>query len=243
MTHSSRVLAASLLFACLALPALAREKRTHFRGAFDGRQTVRMTLIRDNDRITGVYLYEAVGEPIRVEGTISGNEVRLAQTGEGGQRTGLFQGIWKGKVFAGNWTPADDPNAQRLPFSFDADSSPDDGTSGTYEQFTGRITNKLRVLLLPGQRIRFRLSAFWIPEGSDPSFANTGVISGTTRRTGETAVYESDGCRLSFNFSGRNVRITQSAAGPACGMGQNVDGSGTYRQTETEIDLAALEGF
>jgi hypothetical protein len=242
MTDRSRLLAALLLLACVALPAAAREKRTHFRGAFDGKQMLRMTLIRDGDRITGVYLYEAVGEPIRLEGTAQGNDVRLSQVGEGGEKTGQFQGTWKGKVFSGNWTGTD-TNARALPFSFDADSSPDDGTSGSYEAFTGRLTNKLSVLLLPGQRIRFRLSAFWVPDGTDPSFANTGVIAGTMRMTGDTAVYETEGCRLAFNFNGRNVRIEQSAPGPACGMGQNVNGSGLYRQTDSEVDIAALEGF
>ncbi|HEV7672134.1 MAG TPA: hypothetical protein VGS22_26755 [Thermoanaerobaculia bacterium] len=242
MTDRLRLLAVSLLLLCVALPAAARERRTNFRGAFDGKQMLRMTLIRDGDRITGVYLYEAVGEPMRVEGNAQGNEVRLSQVGEGGQRMGQFQGTWKGKVFSGNWTGSDS-SARAVPFSFDADSSPDDGTSGTYEAFTGRLTNKLYVLLLPGQRLRFRLSAYWIPDGTDPSFANTGVVAGTMRMTGDTSVYEVEGCRLAFNFNGRNVRIEQSAPGPGCGMGQNVNGSGTYRQTDSEVDIAALEGF
>lgn len=242
MTERTRPLAALLLLACIALPAVARERRTHFRGAFDGKQILRMTLIRDGDRVTGVYLYEAVGEPIRLEGTAQGNDVRLSQVGEEGQRTGQFQGTWRGKVFSGNWAGTD-TSVPPLPFSFDADSAPDDGTSGTYEAFTGRLTNRLNVLLLPGQRLRFRLSAYWVPDGTDPSFANTGVVAGTMRMTGDTAVYETEGCRLAFNFSGRNVRVEQAAPGPACGMGQNVNGSGTYRQTDSEVDIAALEGF
>ncbi len=242
MTDRSRILAALLLLLAISLPAVARERRTHFRGAFDGKQMLRMTLIRDGDRITGVYLYEAVGEPIRLEGTAQGNDVRLSQVGEGGERTGQFQGTWKGKVFSGNWTGADS-SSRPLPFTLDADSSPDDGTSGTYEAFTGRLTNRLTILLLPGQRIRFRLSAFWVPEGSDPSFANTGVVTGTMRMNGDAAVYETDGCRIAFDFSGRNVRVEQGASGPACGMGQNVNGSGFYRQTDSEVDVAALEGL
>ncbi len=243
MTDRLKILAVSFLLASLAIPVAAREKRSHFRGSFEGQQMLRLTLIRDGDRIRGVYLYEAVGEPIRIEGTAQGNDVRLSQVAEGGQRTGVFQGTWKGRIFSGNWTQPDDPEAPPLAFSFNSNSSPDDGTSGSYELFTGRLTNTLHILLLPGQRVLFRLSAYWVPEGTDPSFANTGVLSGSMRLDDDKAVYEEGDCQVTFDFSGRNVRVEQSAPGPACGMGQNVSGSGTYRQTDSEPDLAGLEGF
>jgi len=243
MTRLHRLLAASLLVSMFALPALGRERRTNFRGTLDGRLNARMTLVRDGDRVKGIYLYEAVGEPIRVEGTANGDDVRLVQYAEGGAKTGQFQGTWRGKTFAGTWSQPDDPKARPLDFTFDSGSLPDDGKTGTYTLFNGRNTETLLVLLLPGQRILFRLTAFSIPEGDDPSFANTGVASGSARIAGDAAVYEAEGCKITLRFATRSIRVSQAAPGPACGMGQSVDGSGTYRQTDNEVDLAAIAGL
>jgi hypothetical protein len=239
----AKLLAALLLLPALASPVEARERRIHFRGTLDQKLPVRMTLVRDGSRISGVYLYEAVGDAVRLEGTIDGREnVRLDEFVEGGQRTGLFSGVWRGRNFAGTWSKPE-PGGATMPFVLDSSPQEPDGTSGTYESLTGGASSTLLAVLLPGNRVKLRLSAVTVVDpDADPPIANTGTVVETLRLDGKVGVYQRDDCRINFRFNGREVEVQQSAPGAACGMGAGVDATGTFRRRAAEVDLVALEG-
>jgi hypothetical protein len=235
----SRFLAPLFVFSLLASAAEAREKRFHFRGTADGKLIVRMSIVRDDERISGSYLYEAVGDPIRFEGSIDGDgNLRWQQFAEGGVRTGGFDGTWKGKKIEGTWRRPEGNDSGVL-FALETGTLPDDGVSGTYETVIfGTTPNQLYLLSLPGNRVKFRLIALATPEGAtDPAFTAQGEISGIVRITGETAVFEGDDCRIQMRFVGREVRLAQTGS---CGMPSPVSGSGSYRRRGLEVDLTLL---
>lgn len=219
--------------------AQAREKRFHFRGTADGKIILRMSIVRDDERISGAYLYEAVGDPIRFEGSIDGNgNLRWQQFAEGGVRTGGFDGTWKGKKIEGTWRRPD-ANDSGVLFSLETGTLPDDGVSGTYETVIfGTTPNQLHVLSLPGNRVKFRMIAFSTPEGStDPAFVAQGEISGVSRISNDTLAFEGTDCRIQMRFVGKEVRLAQTGT---CGMPPPVSGSGSYRRRGVEVDLTLL---
>lgn len=58
--------------------------------------SIEMTLVRDNDRLTGTYFYPRVGKNIELKGSIdSGGKLELRETDETGKDTGVFKGQWK----------------------------------------------------------------------------------------------------------------------------------------------------
>ena len=58
--------------------------------------SIEMTLVRDNDKLTGTYLYPRVGKNIDLKGSIdSGGKLELRESDETGKDTGVFKGQWK----------------------------------------------------------------------------------------------------------------------------------------------------
>lgn len=58
--------------------------------------SIEMTLVRDNDRLTGTYFYPRVGKNIDLKGSIdTGGKLELRETDETGKDTGVFKGQWK----------------------------------------------------------------------------------------------------------------------------------------------------
>jgi len=58
--------------------------------------SIEMTLVRDNDRLTGTYFYPRVGKNIDLKGSIdNGGKLELRETDDTGKDTGVFKGQWK----------------------------------------------------------------------------------------------------------------------------------------------------
>ncbi|HXI23801.1 MAG TPA: DUF3298 domain-containing protein [Pyrinomonadaceae bacterium] len=58
--------------------------------------SIEMSLVRDDDRITGTYFYPRVGKNIAITGTVnSAGEVELTEADETGKQTGVFKGKWQ----------------------------------------------------------------------------------------------------------------------------------------------------
>ncbi len=87
-----------------------------FRGSIAS-LSIEMTLVRDNDRLTGTYFYPRVGKNIDLKGSIdSGGKLELRETDETGKDTGVFKGQWKSNDFGvasieGKWSRPDGSKA------------------------------------------------------------------------------------------------------------------------------------
>ena len=105
------------------------------------------------------------------------------------------------------------------------------GLTGTYTRIKHRKDENqsaiLEVTQISGHRIRFDLTALWWPVGRGDSTHN-GEITATVALRGRSAVYESEGYRLTMWFRGRTVVVTESGSNPDFGV--NVSAAGTYRQ-------------
>jgi hypothetical protein len=89
------------------------ETRT-FRGEIGDQNRIEMKLVRAGERLTGSYVYEKVGTPINLSGTIDAKgKFTLTETDSSGKQTGVFKGEWKepdseaGAMLEGNWTKTD----------------------------------------------------------------------------------------------------------------------------------------
>ena len=58
--------------------------------------SIEMSLVRDDDRVSGTYFYPRVGKNIALAGNVnSGGDVELTETDDTGKLTGVFKGTWQ----------------------------------------------------------------------------------------------------------------------------------------------------
>lgn len=87
-----------------------------FKGSIGNTLGLQMMLVREGEKLGGSYLYQKVGVPIVVRGTIDKNgNVVIDEFDSGGAQTGAFKGLWsedeKGLIaIVGNWTK---PNSEK----------------------------------------------------------------------------------------------------------------------------------
>jgi hypothetical protein len=73
-----------------------RGEKFYFRGTIGGNLSIEMTLVRDEEKLTGSYFYPKLGKNITLAGTVDAKgNVDLTETDENGKSTGTFKGTWK----------------------------------------------------------------------------------------------------------------------------------------------------
>lgn len=109
MFHSTRQVAALLLFWMTATTALADTQYFHktFAGRIDGRYAFTMDLKNVDGMLTGSYRYAGKRNDIYLSGKIdSSGSFTMDENGSSGQRTGTFTGKVASGTLDGSWTPA-----------------------------------------------------------------------------------------------------------------------------------------
>jgi hypothetical protein len=96
--------------------------------------------------------------------------------------------------------------------------------SGHYILRYSNVSNRLDVLLLKSNQIKFHLIAL-LNTGSDSP--HNGEIKDTIELKGNIAVYEAGKCKITLKFIDNKVQITESNVDD-CGFGAFVTAKGTY---------------
>lgn len=88
----------------------------YFKGSIGNTLGLQMKLVREGEKLTGVYSYQKIGTRIDIRGTVDKNgAVVIDEFDSGGTQTGTFKGLWNADengliVIAGNWTK---PNSDK----------------------------------------------------------------------------------------------------------------------------------
>jgi len=75
---------------------------------------ISLSLTFDANLVYGTLVYKRIGQPIKVIGSLEGDEFSLHEFGEKTEITGLYYGIKKGDEINGTWSS---PNGKEMKFS------------------------------------------------------------------------------------------------------------------------------
>jgi hypothetical protein len=206
-----------------------------------GTLKIRLKLVRTPDEFLGSYLYERVGEAIRLAGAVSDDDsFYLNEFNVDGKATAKFEGRFvTDDWIEGTWSPAS--GKKELPFSARAvggrgvpADDPNDKLSGQYRRlFQGRVdkdTATLDIRLLKDGRVRVSGDALWVGNAKTGN-VNTGGTDGVARLQGNRLIFKSgdgeDDCGFTISFGANTLTVSDETG--SCG-GLNVTFVGTYRR-------------
>ncbi|MCM3902172.1 MAG: hypothetical protein ND866_10740 [Pyrinomonadaceae bacterium] len=108
-------------------------------------------------------------------------------------------------------------------------SKPSKPVTGHYRLRNPETPNSLEVLQLPEGKIQFHLLALWVSPNNRENVHN-GELEGIIEMKGNTATYETEGCKVTMRFFSTTAVITQDSKVGDCDFGVNVTASGIYRK-------------
>lgn len=143
-------------------------EKFHFRGSIANNLKIEMTLVRDGERLSGIYFYPKVGKNIEVKGTIGkdGN-LQLTEADETGKETGIFKGKWK---------PAADPLGLGLSVIEGKWSKPDGAKETTFQlsqkpiEFTADARVVPKFIRESNKEFHYRIDVEYPQIEGDPRF-------------------------------------------------------------------------
>jgi len=241
MLGSSLLCAMILAMAAGAPPAAGQSGRREFVGTV-GTLKIRMKLAGTPDEFLGSYLYERVGEEIRLAGVVSSDHsFYLNEYDVNGKATAKFEGRFiTDDWIEGTWASAT-VGKKELPFSawvLDGKGIPADAAndklSGEYRRvYQGRFdkdTATVSVWLLKDGRLRVSGDSSWIGNAKLGN-VNVGDTDGIAGAQNGKWIFKSgegeDDCRFTMAFGTNTLTVTDDNA--KCG-GLNVSFDGTYRK-------------
>lgn len=101
--------------------------------------------------------------------------------------------------------------------------------TGHYRLRNPETPNSLEVLQLSEGKIQFHLLALWVSPNNRENVHN-GELEGIIEMKGNTATYETEGCKVTMRFFSTTAVITQDSKVGDCDFGVNVTASGIYRK-------------
>lgn len=243
----SRVLFLSFLMSvALSMDSFAAQTQgeREYVGAMGNSLRIRMTLAIDGKAVEGSYVYEAVGKPLALSGTLNGKQITLRESDEKGKHTGTFKGRFvTATLIEGTWSnPA---GTKTLPFSVKAvanssttDEAPtaasNDGISGQYQRVdaSGRVQKVSGSTInveLRGGSVKIQGQAFLVVNAQTGN-VRTGDVEGTFRLSGNIAKVKSEdeySCAMTITFGKGALEVTDDNG--QCG-GLSVSFNGSYKR-------------
>lgn len=224
--------AAATLGILLALPAYSEPQRIQFE---KGRSSavLKGTAPGRTENYPGPREYvlkASAGQVMTVKFKGEGAAYSVSCPGEGGTDAGAAE--WSMTLpEAGDYTiRVHGTGEKEAPFSLEVGvtgkpKAVDRGVTGTYLREDDSL---LKVVELPGGKVKFALHALWMGPQSEEFGPNIGDAYGEVPLVKGVAVYKEDECRLTMRFSSGKVEIEQAGN---CGFGLNVTANGSYRRT------------
>jgi len=193
---------------------------------------ISLSLTFDANLVYGTLVYKRVGQPIKVIGSIEGDEFSLHEFGEKTEITGLYSGTKKGDEISGIWSS---PNGKEMKFnvkktaSSEIEKSELKSATGSYAYSFGKDggTGNMYVQQLSKDKIVLEIQAVKGP----PSF-NQAIIEKTSLKlVRNEAIFENNEfgkclIKLSFFEGGANIIYLNDAYD--CGFGNAASVVGKY---------------
>jgi hypothetical protein len=193
---------------------------------------ISLSLTFDANLVYGTLVYKRVGQPIKVIGSLEGDEFSLHEFGEKTEITGLYYGIKKGDEINGTWSS---PNGKEMKFSVKKTASIEieklelKSVSGSYAYSFGKDggTGNMYVQQLSKDKIVLEIQAVKGP----PSFNQAIIEKKSLKLVRNEAIYENSKfgkclIKLSFFEGGANIIYLNEAYD--CGFGNAASVVGKY---------------
>jgi hypothetical protein len=118
-TFQKLVFMVLLLAIVPSVSAVPRQGEREYVGAMNNSIRIRMKLAQNGRQINGSYIYEKVGKPLQLRGTVSGQQITLTETDANGNHTGTFKGRFvTADLIEGSWTNPE--GTKTMPFNVKA---------------------------------------------------------------------------------------------------------------------------
>ena len=193
---------------------------------------ISLSLTFDANLVYGTLVYKRIGQPIKVIGSLEGDEFSLHEFGEKTEITGLYYGIKKGNEINGTWSS---PNGKEMKFSVKKTASIEieklelKSVSGSYAYSFGKDggTGNMYVQQLSKDKIVLEIQAVKGP----PSFNQAIIEKKSLKLVRNEAIYENSKfgkclIKLSFFEGGANIIYLNEAYD--CGFGNAASVVGKY---------------
>jgi hypothetical protein len=193
---------------------------------------ISLSLTFDANLVYGTLVYKRIGQPIKVIGSLEGDEFSLHEFGEKTEITGLYYGIKKGDEINGTWSS---PNGKEMKFSVKKTASIEieklelKSISGSYAYSFGKDggTGNMYVQQLSKDKIVLEIQAVKGP----PSFNQAIIEKKSLKLVRNEAIYENSKfgkclIKLSFFEGGANIIYLNEAYD--CGFGNAASVVGKY---------------
>ncbi len=191
-----------------------------FEGTINYKYDIIMTLVCDNNSLSGTYTYKSQGVPLKLQGTIDeNNKVVINEFNSKGSMTGVFRGTLNTNetILKGNWSKPD--GSKEMPFVVSLSSNNESSFqkkknnsqwTGKYNFVSGEVHNILKIKGPSSDgAIYFEI------EQSGPSCMGSG-ISGTAYLTkSNVANFEDDEsqCHINFTFNSNTIQVKEYDCG------------------------------
>jgi hypothetical protein len=193
---------------------------------------ISLSLTFDANLVYGTLVYKRIGQPIKVIGSLEGDEFSLHEFGEKTEITGLYSGTKKGDEISGIWSS---PNGKEMKFnvkktaSSEIEKSELKSATGSYAYSFGKDggTGNMYVQQLAKDKITLEIQAVKGP----PSY-NQAIIEKTSLKlVRNEAIFENNEfgkclIKLSFFEGGANIIYLNDAYD--CGFGNAASVVGKY---------------
>jgi hypothetical protein len=193
---------------------------------------ISLSLTFDANLVYGTLVYKRVGQPIKVIGSLEGDEFSLHEFGEKTEITGLYYGTKKGDEISGTWSS---PNGKEMKFSVKKTASIEieklelRSVSGSYAYSFGKDggTGNMYVQQLAKDKIVLEIQAVKGP----PSYNQAFIEKTSLKLVRNEAIYENNKfgkclIKLSFFEGGANIIYLNEAYD--CGFGNGASVVGKY---------------
>jgi hypothetical protein len=232
--------------------AQSQQIEREFAGTINKTIRIKMQLAKPRfqtyeNEIRGDYIYEKVGKPIVLAGTLNGQQITLREYDDSGKQTGTFKGRFvSADVIEGTWTNAD--GTKSYPFSVSATGSivstapsPTISIDGKYQRVDakGRIEKEsgaeINVKMLANGMVQIEGEATLVVDARRGN-VRTGTVGGQFQLAGNKLfIKEGDdehSCKMTLVFGTGKLEVTEDNGN--CG-GLGVSFIGNYKKTGPPI--------
>lgn len=193
---------------------------------------INLSLTFDGNLVYGTLVYKRVGQPIKVIGSLEGEEFSLHEFGDKTEITGMYYGTKKGDEISGTWSS---PNGKEMKFSIKKKASSESdklelkSVTGSYAYSFGKNggTGNMYVQQVAKDKIILEMQAVKGP----PSY-NQAIIEKTSLKlVRNEAIYENNEfgkCLLKITFFEGGANIIYLNEAYDCGFGNAASVVGNY---------------
>lgn len=193
---------------------------------------ISLSLTFDANLVYGTLLYKRVGQPIKVIGSLEGDEFSLHEFGEKTEITGLYSGTKKGDEISGIWSS---PNGKEMKFNVTKTASNEIekpeliSANGSYAYSFGKDggTGNMYVQQIAKDKIILEIQAVKGP----PSYSQAIIEKKTLKLVRNEAIYENNEfgkCLLKISFFEGGATIIYLNEAYDCGFGNAATVVGKY---------------